>query len=64
MKKHFTYIIYSPKYNLYYIGSTSDLADRIKRHNENRSIYTKGKGPWEIKAIIEFDNKSESYRLN
>ncbi|HPO55636.1 MAG TPA: GIY-YIG nuclease family protein [Ignavibacteriaceae bacterium] len=61
MKKYFVYIIYSSKYDLYYIGSTSNIEDRLKRHNTNRSTFTKGKGPWVLVAHKEFPAKSEAY---
>ncbi|MHC1737118.1 MAG: GIY-YIG nuclease family protein [Ignavibacteriaceae bacterium] len=62
MKKYFVYIIYSVKYDLYYIGSTSNLEDRLRRHNSDRSIFTRGKGPWEIIISKEFPSKSDAYR--
>ena len=29
-----------------YIGYTSNIEDRMLRHNSNRERYTKNKGPW------------------
>ncbi len=63
MKIFTVYIIYSQKYNLYYIGSTSNIEDRLNRHNNNRSIFTKGKGPWDLVAKKEFESKSEAYQF-
>jgi len=45
---YYTYIIQSLKNNRYYTGSAGDIADRIKRHQQNRSKATKGKGPWKL----------------
>ncbi len=63
MKKFFVYIIYSPSKNIYYIGHTSDLEDRLERHNTNRSKFTKNKGPWEIVVTTICKTKSEAYNL-
>ena len=42
------YIIQSEKDGSYYVGSTGNLEDRIKRHNQGRSLYTKAKRPWQL----------------
>ncbi|NOX66371.1 MAG: GIY-YIG nuclease family protein [Chlorobi bacterium] len=34
-EKYFTYIIFSEVKNLHYIGSTSNLIDRLNSHNSN-----------------------------
>ena len=57
------YIIYSSKYNLCYIGHTSNLNDRLKRHNQNRNTFTKGKGPWELVTSYSVNSKPEAYQL-
>ena len=53
MKHFFAYIIYSSSHNIYYIGQTNDLDDRMIRHSSNRSKFTKGKGPWELISSIK-----------
>jgi len=63
MNKFTVYIIQSREHDLYYIGSTSNIEDRLKRHNTNRSAFTKGKGPWVIVAYKEFPSKAEAYRF-
>ena len=40
---YYVYILQSEKDGTYYIGSTQDLDERLKRHNEGRSKYTKTK---------------------
>ncbi|MFA3783714.1 GIY-YIG nuclease family protein [Melioribacteraceae bacterium 4301-Me] len=57
------YIIKSLKTGLHYIGHTSDIEDRLRRHNEDRSKYTKGKGPWEVVISYRCRTKSEAYQL-
>ena len=44
--KAYFYIIYSPKIDRFYIGSTTNIKHRITQHNSGASNYTKGKGPW------------------
>ena len=55
-----TYIIKSISHNIFYIGHTNNLEDRIKRHNTNRNKYTAGKGPWELIYQYEFDTRKEA----
>ena len=63
MIEYTVYIIYSSKCNLYYIGHTNNLIDRLNRHNQNRSKFTKGKGPWELVASYSVNSKSEAYQM-
>ena len=56
------YILYSPSIDTYYIGSTANLEDRIKRHNSGRSTYTKRGIPWQIVYTKEFSTKAEACR--
>jgi putative endonuclease len=63
MKHFFVYIIYSSSHNIYYIGQTNDLDDRLIRHNSNRSKFTKGKGPWELTSSIKLNSRSEAIKL-
>ncbi len=42
------YIIESLKDGTYYVGSTQNLTERIERHDQGRSIYTKVKKPWKL----------------
>ena len=58
----YTYILYSEKTDSYYTGSTSNIDDRILRHNSGRSIYTKGGMPWKLVYCKMYDTKSEAYR--
>ena len=57
-----TYILYSYSIDSYYIGSTSNIQDRIQRHNSGRSIYTKRGKPWTIVYQKNFDTKSDAYQ--
>lgn len=45
---YYTYILISLKDNSYYIGSTSNIKERLNYHNTGRSRYTKLKMPWNL----------------
>ncbi len=44
----YVYVIKSRKSERLYTGSTNDLRKRFNQHNENKSTWTKKKGPWEL----------------
>jgi putative endonuclease len=44
----FVYILQSEIDESYYVGSCGDLGERLRRHNEGRSLYTKTKLPWKL----------------
>jgi len=56
----YLYILQNDKDGSYYIGHTQDVQDRLKRHNENRSLYTKGKGIWNLIYLEEFRSRAEA----
>jgi putative endonuclease len=56
----YLYILKSKVNDRFYIGMTSNLDDRIKRHNEGRSKATKSGRPWELVYTEEFGNRSEA----
>jgi len=57
---YFVYIIKSLKDDTYYIGSTQDLSERMERHNQGRSTYTKSKRPWELVFCEEHLDRSRA----
>ncbi|MBC8053310.1 MAG: GIY-YIG nuclease family protein [Sphingobacteriaceae bacterium] len=57
------YILYSTILNKYYVGCTSSLEDRLKKHNTNHAGFTGGKHlDWELKYSEQYDNKSEALK--
>jgi putative endonuclease len=54
------YILQSVKDGSYYVGHTNNLEDRLKRHNEGRSRYTCGRGPWKLVYREVFDSRAEA----
>ena len=62
MNKFYIYILKS-NLGFHYIGQTSNLLDRLNRHNSNRSKYTKNKGVWELAASYEVPTRAEAVQL-
>jgi putative endonuclease len=58
----YVYILQSHKDGSYYVGSTQDLEERIQRHNQGRSLYTKGKRPWKLLYSEEFPDRSSAIK--
>jgi putative endonuclease len=61
--KGYLYIIQSFKNGIYYIGSTIDLKNRIKKHNNGKVIATKNKGPWILKFYCEYTTIREARQI-
>ena len=58
----FVYILESLKTGRFYIGQTSGLKSRVKRHNDGRNISTKTDRPWQLIYWEEFETRSEAYK--
>ena len=56
----FTYILYSEKFNRFYVGHTSDIEKRLERHNKGMVPSTKVYKPWIVVHIEEFSTKSKA----
>jgi len=57
------YILYSEKSSRYYVGQTSNITDRLERHNQGRVKSTKFGIPWRIILQIEVSTRSEAMIL-
>ena len=57
-----TYILKSETTGRFYIGSTADLDDRLRRHNEGREKSTKARGPWVMLFCKDFETRSEAIK--
>ena len=57
---YFCYILFSKSKNRFYVGHTSDLDDRLARHNEGRSSATKHGVPWELVYTEKFESRAEA----
>ena len=56
----YTYILYSEKFDRYYIGQTNDLDKRVERHNNGYVRSTKAYIPWKLVYSEVFETRSES----
>lgn len=54
------YILYSERINKYYIGSSSNVQDRLRKHNNASKGFTNTGRPWIIVYIESFDNKKDA----
>ncbi|MBL7918612.1 MAG: GIY-YIG nuclease family protein [Bacteroidia bacterium] len=63
MDKHFVYIIYSEKFDKYYVGQTNDFDSRLMRHNSGYEGFTKPFRPWEKILVLEKNNRAEAMDL-
>jgi putative endonuclease len=58
---YYVYILQSiPFPEKTYIGFTTDLDNRLKKHNEGGSKYSATYKPWEIKNAISFVEKEKA----
>jgi putative endonuclease len=55
-----TYILFSFKKNKYYVGSTSNLQERLLKHNSNHKGFTGGIGDWQVIYQENYQSKSEA----
>ena len=53
---YLTYILFSKSLNKYYIGSTSDIQERIRKHNSNHKGFTGKTNDWELVYTEKFDS--------
>lgn len=57
---HHTYILFSKSKNKFYIGVTSNLDERIRKHNSNHKGFTGGVGDWELQYHESFHLKTDA----
>ncbi len=58
---YYSYILESQKYpGSYYVGSTSDLKQRLADHNEGKQRYTRDKSPWSLVWYCAFHEKQKA----
>jgi putative endonuclease len=60
---YYTYILESQKDGRLYIGQSNDLEGRVKRHNNNQSLSTRFRGPWQLLFHKEFSTRTEAIFL-
>ncbi len=53
----YTYILYSESIDKFYIGHTSNLEERIARHNRGGEKFTSKGQPWKLSYSEKFETK-------
>ena len=61
MAKYYFYILHSKSLGKFYIGHTSDLQERLRKHNSNHKGFTGGVGDWEIVYTENYSTKELAY---
>ena len=56
------YIIYSVKLDKYYIGFTSDIDDRLLKHNRKSKGFSSSGRPWILVYSKSFENKKDAMK--
>ena len=59
-KMHTVYVLKSKIKEKHYIGVTKDLNDRLERHNQGRSKWTKAYRPWKVIYTEQYERKQEA----
>ena len=60
---HCVYILYSYKSSRYYVGQTTDIIKRLKRHNQGLVPSTKYGSPWKLVLQLDVSNRYEALIL-
>jgi len=59
---HYVYILESIAEPIrYYVGVTSDLRARLKRHNSGEVSHTSKYVPWRIKTYVAFSDEGQAF---
>ena len=56
------YIMESERTGRYYVGSTADVEERLTRHNQGRSKYTKSGIPWKVVYTEQCETRAQAVR--
>ncbi|MBK7310651.1 MAG: GIY-YIG nuclease family protein [Bacteroidia bacterium] len=59
----FVYILFSKKFDKYYVGQTNDFTNRLKRHNDGYDGFTKPYRPWIKALVLEKPTRAEAMDL-
>ena len=60
---HYVYILYSTSKDRFYVGSTSEVEQRLKRHNAGATPSTKPGKPWKVVYTKQFDSKTDALKF-
>ncbi len=55
---HYLYILYSPKFDKYYVGETKDIDVRLFSHNNtDRNTFTSKYRPWQLEVLFSVEDR-------
>jgi len=58
------YILFSETKNKFYIGFTSNLAERLVRHNQKSKGFTESVNDWQIVYTENYETKETAHKEN
>ncbi len=59
---HYVYILQSVDYpQRYYVGITTDLRSRLRKHNSAEVAHTSKYAPWTIKTYVAFSDEQQAF---
>ena len=61
METYTVYIIKNQE-NIYYKGYTTDISQRLEKHNSPLGKFTSARGPWELVFKKLFESKAEALK--
>jgi putative endonuclease len=61
MDNYYFYIIYSQQLDKYYIGHTSDIEERLRKHNSNHKGFTGKANDWAVVYTEIYPTKELAY---
>ena len=56
----FVYVLYSDKFDRYYVGMSTNVNRRLSEHNLRKIKSTKAFSPWKVIYIEEFNTRIEA----
>jgi len=59
---YYVYLLWSSKAQKFYIGSTSDLRQRLISHNTGSNVSTKYGRPWVVQYYEAYPTKADALR--
>jgi len=59
---YYFYILYSKSLDRYYLGHTSDLKERLRRHITNHKGYTGKANDWQVVYKEHYTSKNQAYK--
>ena len=62
---HFVYVIYSPSADIYYIGETVNVEERLIQHRQHTytGSYTKIGNDWEVAFLLKCKDRSSALKV-